>query len=111
MLARLVRLEARGEPADGLQAVAEVVLNRMVSSRWSHANTVEAVINDNRWGPQFAVAGNIWTDRATPTSAEWTAVDNALNGPNVLGMDYFFFRKTPVTENEIVWIGVHAFSK
>jgi len=111
MLARLVKLEAPNEPADGKQAVAEVVLNRMISSRWDHANTVEGVIFDTRWGTQFTVKDLIWTDRGAPTSADYAAVDRALSGPNVLAKEYMFFRSTAVTQNDVIWIGAHAFSK
>jgi spore germination cell wall hydrolase CwlJ-like protein len=111
MLARLVRLEGRQEPANGKQAIAEVVLNRMVSSRWNHVSTVEEVIFDKKWGVQFTVSGMIWGDRATPTSADFTAVDNALNGPNILSMSYLYFNSSPVTQTDVVWIGSHAFSK
>jgi len=111
LLARLVKLEASGESADGKQAVAEVVLNRMVSSRWSHANTVEEVVFDTIWGVQFAVKDMIWTDRGNPSSSDIAAVDRALSGSNVLSKDYVFFRGTPVTQIDVIWIGNHAFSK
>ncbi|MCL2662690.1 MAG: cell wall hydrolase [Oscillospiraceae bacterium] len=111
MLARLVRLEAPNESADGKQAVAEVVLNRMVSSRWSHANTVEEVIFDDKWGVQFTVKDLIWTDRGNPSSSDVAAVDRALGGSNVLGRSYVFFNTRPVTQVDVIWIGLHAFSK
>jgi len=111
MLARLVKLEAPNEGADGKQAVAEVVLNRMVSSRWSHANTVEEVIFDDKWGVQFTVKDRIWTDRGNPSSSDFAAVDRALGGSNILSRSYVFFNTRPVTQNDVVWIGAHAFSK
>jgi len=111
MLARLVRLEAREESSAGKQAVAEVVLNRVVSSKWNHVSSVPEVINDQTWGPQFTVAGSIWSDRASPGAADYAAVDNALGGSNVLSSDYLYFGSNPVTENDVVWIGNHAFSK
>ena len=111
ILARLVKLEASGESADGKQAVAEVVLNRMISSRWSHANTVEEVVFDTKWAVQFTVKDLIWTDRGTPSSSDYAAVDRALGGSNVLTRDYVFFAGTPRTQIDIIWIGTHAFSK
>jgi len=111
LLARLVKLEASGEGADGKQAVAEVVLNRMVSSRWSHANTVEEVVFDTKWGVQFTVKDLIWTERGAPSSSDYAAVDRALGGSNVLTRDYVFFAGTPRTQIDIIWIGNHAFSK
>ncbi|MCL2628216.1 MAG: cell wall hydrolase [Oscillospiraceae bacterium] len=111
ILARLVRLEAPNESADGKQAVAEVVLNRMVSSRWSHVTTVEEVIFDTKWGVQFTVKDLIWTDRGKPSTADFAAVDRALAGPNVLDKSYMFFAATARTQNDVIWIGAHAFSK
>jgi len=111
MLARLVRLEAPNDGADGKQAVAEVVLNRMVSSRWSHANTVAEVINDDKWGVQFTVKDIIWTERGNPASSDYAAVDRALSGSNILGREYVFFNTRPVTQIDVIWIGSHAFSK
>jgi len=111
MLARLVNLEAGNEGADGKQAVAEVVLNRMVSSRWNHANTVEQIIFDDRWGIQFTVRDLIWTERGAPSSSDFSAVDRALGGPNILSRDYLFFATRPITQNDVIWIGNHAFSK
>jgi len=110
ILARLVKLEAPNEGADGKQAVAEVVLNRMVSSRWSHVTTVEEVVFDDKWGVQFTVKDLIWTERGTPSSADYAAVDRALSGPNVLTKDYMFFTSRPRTQ-DVLWIGNHAFSK
>jgi len=111
MLARLVRLEAPNECERGKQAVAEVVLNRMISQRWSHVTTIEEVIFDNRWAQQFTVSGMINTDRATPAAADLEAVDSALSGPYVLETGYYFFNSRPVTQNDVIWIGMHAFSK
>jgi len=110
ILARLVKLEAPNEIADGKQAVAEVVLNRMVSSRWNHVTTVEGVVFDDKWGVQFTVKDLIWTERGTPSSADYAAVDRALSGPNVLTKDYMFFTSRPRTQ-DVLWIGNHAFSK
>jgi len=111
VLARLVRLEAGGESANGKQAVAEVVLNRMVSSRWNHANTVEEVVFDTKWGVQFTVKDSIWTERGTPSSSDYAAVDRALAGPNILSRDYMYFATRAITQNDVIWIGNHAFSK
>jgi len=111
ILARLVRLEAPNDSADGKQAVAEVVLNRMVSSRWSHVSTVEEVVFDSKWGVQFTVKDLIWTDRGTPSASDFAAADRALSGPNVLSREYLYFNTRPVTQNDVVWIGSHAFSK
>jgi len=111
MLARLVKLEAPNESADGKQAVAEVVLNRMISSRWNHANTVEEVIFDTRWGVQFTVKDLVWTERGTPRAADYAAVDRALAGPNVLSKEYMSFSMSAGNKVDVIWIGLHAFGK
>jgi len=111
ILARTVRLEAPNEGADGKQAVAEVILNRMVSSRWSHANTVEEVVFDTKWGTQFAVKDLVWTDRGTPRAADYAAADRALSGPNILSKDYMFFAMSAGNHTDVLWIGIHAFRK
>ena len=109
LLARLVWLEARGEPPEGQQAVAEVVLNRVISDSFDHVNTVEEVIFDKRHAVQFTVAHKI--DTATPTELQYTAVDTAMYGSHVLDADYLFFARKALTDKEIIKIGNHYFSK
>lgn len=55
LLACLVYAEAGNQPYEGMLAVANVVLNRVKSPVFSHANTIEEVIYDNKWCVQFSV--------------------------------------------------------
>ena len=102
LLARLVWLEARGESAEGQQAVAEVVLNRVAADNFP--DSVEEVIFQKR---QFAPAALI--PDAEPTEAQYQAVDAALYGEPVLPLDVVYF--SVAGENDNVWgtIGGHVF--
>ena len=102
LLAKLIWLEARGESAEGQQAVAEVVLNRLVSGKFG--STLEEVIYGEgqfRSTP-FLVEAEAW-------QAQYEALDAALSGPNILPMNVMYFATYP--ENERVWgqIGGHIF--
>ena len=55
LLACLVYAEAGNQPYEGMLAVANVVLNRVKSSVYSHVNTIEEVIYDRKWAVQFSV--------------------------------------------------------
>lgn len=104
LMARIVYLEARGEPFEGQQAVAEVILNRVESEDFP--GTVEDVIHQT--DPlQFAASPLL--DMAEPGAEQYAAVDAALYGYRVLPKDVVFFDTRPLTEN--VWgrIGNHWF--
>lgn len=77
MMAKLVYLEARGEPYNGQVAVAEVVINRVLSR--SFPNTVYGVIYQRG---QFTPAYSI--PYTTATQTQYNAVYDALNGNGVL---------------------------
>ena len=94
LLAKLIWAEARGECADGQQAVAEVVLNRMVSEDF--ADSLEAVICGDG---QFR--GASFMKDALPAQAQYDAIENALYGPNILPMDVFYFATWKTNDN--VW--------
>lgn len=102
LIARLVWVEAQGEPDDGQQAVAEVVLNRVYSDRFP--NTVRGVIYAEN---QFR--GTQYISTAKPTQTQYEAVERALYGPYILPMDVSHFATYPV--NKDVWgtIGGHTF--
>jgi Cell wall hydrolyses involved in spore germination len=53
LLACLVYAEAGNQSYKGMLAVANVVLNRVKSPVFAHANTIEEVIYDNKWTVQF----------------------------------------------------------
>lgn len=67
---------ARGESPEGQQAVAEVVLNRLV--REGFPDTVEAVIRQGGFGSLGVI------HQAEPSQAQYDAIDRGLYGPYVL---------------------------
>lgn len=102
LLAKVVWAEARGESARGQQAVAEVVLNRLVSEDF--ADTLDEVIYGEG---QFRSVP--FLEEAEPGQAQYEAVENAMYGPNVLPMDVYYFATWQTNDN--VWgrIGDHIF--
>ena len=75
-LAAIIYLEARGEPAEGQQAVAEVVLNRVVSPDFP--DSVSEVLHQGEGTavPQFSTIGLL--SAAEPGQAQYDAIDAAL---------------------------------
>lgn len=106
-LAAIIYLEARGEPAEGQQAVAEVVLNRVI--RQDFPDSVHEVLHQGEGTavPQFSTIALLET--AGPTQAQYDAIDAALYGPSILPGEVVFFSRTG--ENDRVWgtIGDHVF--
>lgn len=102
LIAKVVWVEARGECEEGQQAVAEVILNRLVSDRFP--DTVNNVVYAEN---QFRSAK--FLKDAEPYQMQYEMVENALYGPYVLPEDVFYFATTPKTEK--VWgkIGGHIF--
>ena len=102
LLARMIWVEAQGERFEGQQAVAEVVLNRMVSDGFQ--NTIKGVIYAEN---QFRSVP--YLDDAEPTSIQYEAIERALEGPNILPEDVYYFATYPV--NGRIWgkIGGHIF--
>ena len=102
MIARVVWVESRGEPAEGQQAVAEVVLNRLASDQFP--DELREVIYGK---DQFRSAP--FLKDALPGQAQYKAVENAIYGPYVLPKDVTYFARTAVNDN--VWgeIGGHVF--
>lgn len=102
-LARLVRLEAEGEPFSGQVAVAEVVLNRVVSKVFP-GNVYDVVYQDT----QFTPASQIPYTAATQT--QYDAVQAALRGPNILPMGVCYFATSQNGRTQAWgWIGNHVF--
>jgi len=105
LLAKLVYLEARGEPFDGQTAVAEVVLNRLLDGYWG--DTVRDVIY---FPSQFAAPS-----QGTPYGEEqYKAVLAALAGDGPLrgtGAIYFRARRYHSWAEPVMRIGGHYFSK
>lgn len=102
LLARLIWLEARGETAEGQQAVAEVVLNRVASSQFP--DTLDEVVYQKG---QFETASRI--PDASPDAMQYQAIYEAMYGENILPLDVVFFATAPENENLWGWIGNHAF--
>ena len=104
LIAKLVYAEADGEPFEGQQAVAEVILNRMAASNFP--STVSGVIHAP---DQFRAASQLY--RAKPTHVQYEAVRRAWKGPYVLDKDVVFFSTGAV--NGDVWgtIGNHTFCR
>ena len=108
LIAKIVYLEARGEPLEGQQAVAEVILNRVAADNFP--DSVEEVIfqgTDGNGAAQFSTAAHL--DEAAPTDKQFAAVGQALYGEPILPMDVVFFSTTG--ENSRTWgaIGGHIF--
>ena len=108
-LAAIIYLEARGEQAEGQQAVAEVVLNRAVSSDFP--DSVSEVLHQGEGTavPQFSTIGLL--SAAEPGQAQYDAIDAALYGDTILDADVVFFSRNG--ENDRVWgrIGDHIFCR
>lgn len=103
ILARLVYLEARGEPYEGQVAVAEVVLNRVLSD-W-FPDTVEEVVYQ---AGQFTPAALI--ESTTPGEEQYEAVADAVDGTDcVTGPDVVFFSGAPYNDQVYAVIGNHYF--
>ena len=109
LIARVVYLEARGECAEGQQAVAEVILNRVAADNFP--NSVSDVIYQGAGTrvPQFSTAVNIPV--ANPGEQQYAAVDAAVHGENILPMDVVYF--SAEGENDRTWgtIGGHVFCR
>lgn len=102
LLARLVWVEARGESADGQQAVAEVVLNRLYSGEFGSSLT--ALIHDQG---QFVPKKLL--NEAQPWQAQYEAIDRALHGPYLLPMNVYYYGRSANTDSVWGTIGEHVF--
>ena len=102
LLAKVIYLEAQGEPYEGQQAIAEVVLNRLVSEDFQ--NTIDGIIFAK---DQFACVDIL--DKARPTHVQYEAIERALYGPYILPENVVFYATFHV--NDMVWgdIGNHTF--
>lgn len=102
LLARMVWVEAQGEPFEGQQAVAEVVLNRLMADNFP--DSVNSVIYAEN---QFR--STAFLNDAMPSSIQYEAIERALEGPYVLPIDVVYFATFPVTEKIWGQIGGHYF--
>lgn len=102
LMAKIIWLEARGESKEGQQAVAEIILNRLVSGKFGDS------IHDVIYGEgQFRTTP--FLKDADAWQAQYDAIDDALSGPNILPMNVYYFATYP--ENGRIWgkIGGHIF--
>lgn len=97
--ASIVYLEAGNQTKQLQQAIAEVILNRVISPDFP--NTVHDVLYQGAGTrtPQFSPIGVI--HKAEPAAAQYDAIDAALYGPSILPDDVVFF--SLYGENERVW--------
>lgn len=103
LLAKLIWREARGESFEGQQAVAEVVLNRVVSKDFP---------TDDVWNTIYA-QGQFRTahllEETVADELQYKIIDNALHGRKVLPRDVYYFSRDPQNGYYWGWIGKHAF--
>lgn len=102
LLAKVLYLEAAGEPEEGQQAIAEVILNRIADDSFP----------DNLNGVLFADGQFPSTDHlylAKPSQTQYDAIEKALSGPYILPMDVFYYATFAVTGEEWGQIGDHIF--
>ncbi len=92
LMQKLVWAEARGEDETGQVLVANVVLNRLKSSKYP--NTITGVINQTN---QFAPVKNGMLEKATPTQKQVDAVNKAIGGEDK-SKGALFFRSTKGAE-------------
>ncbi|MFQ6964948.1 MAG: cell wall hydrolase [Oscillospiraceae bacterium] len=87
-LAAVVFLEAGNQSAEGQQAVVEVVFNRVLHSAFP--DSVHDVLHQGEDGdvPQFSTIYAVST--ATPTQAQYDAINGALYGDTILDADVVF---------------------
>lgn len=105
LLAKIVWLEANGEPVEGQQAVVEVVFNRMASGLFP--DSLYDVLSQKN-PVQFCSWKNVGI--AKPTEKEYDSIRHVLNGEsNLLRTDTVYFSTTPLTSHTDVRIGGHSF--
>lgn len=102
LLAKLIWAEAQGEPFEGQQAIAEVVINRVA------ADNFPGTVHDVLYAPdQFKAIGQIYA--AKPTHVQYEAIRRAQYGPHVVEEDVVFFSTGSVNGNVWGTIGHHTF--
>lgn len=98
-MAAIIYLEARSQSTKGQQAVAEVILNRVLYDGFP--DSVSEVIHEgkSKGVVQFTTVRHI--DGAKPTETQYKAINAALYGEPILPLDVVFFSGNG--ENENVW--------
>lgn len=104
LLAKLIWAEAQGEPFEGQQAIAEVVLNRVAADNFPEN------IHDVLYAPdQFRAVSQLYA--AKPTHVQYEAIRRAQFGPHVVPEDVVFFSAGAVSDNVWGTIGNHTFCR
>ena len=98
-MAAIIYLEARNQSAKGQQAVAEVILNRVLYDGFP--DSVYEVLHqgESKGVVQFTTVKCL--DEAKPTEAQYKAINAALYGEPILPLDVVFFSRNG--ENDNVW--------
>lgn len=106
LLANLIYCEAGGEPYEGQLAVASVVINRVLSSKFPDS-VVGVIYQNKQFSPVasgrlgLALTSNMATERC------YQAADAAMSGINNIGSCVFF--RTPIEGLTGINIGGHVF--
>ncbi len=109
LLARITMLEAGGEPDEGQQAVAEVILNRIWSDKFP--NTVYEVLSQKTNGRvQFTSWKRRNAPAAEPSDRVRKNVERVLNGEtHILPFETVYFSVKGENEKVQIVIGHHVF--
>ena len=105
LLARIVMLEAGGEPDWGKDAVVEVIFNRIYDE--DYPDTLEGVLSQKG---QFTTWKNRNIEAATPTEEVYESIYYVLNGyTNVFPYETVYFGLTAQNDNVQLTIENHVF--
>lgn len=108
LVAKILALEATGEPMEGQIAVVEVILNRVLSDEFP--DTVYKVLSQRG---EFSSWKYINKPYNTPTDETYSAVDYVIaNGATILPTDYLYFSRGRASyAKDYVKIGHHQFGR
>ena len=98
-MAAIIYLEARNQSAKGQQAVAEVILNRVLYDGFP--DSVYEVIHEGESKGVVQFTTVKYLDEAKPTETQYKAINAALYGEPILPLDVVFFSRNG--ENDNVW--------
>lgn len=111
LLAQIINAEARNQPYDGMVAVGNVIMNRIVSPKFP--DTVRDVVYQKG---QFSPVNDGSINNAPSESAIQAAKD-VMNGHKVIGDDVLFFYEPNIatdswirTRQVVTKIGDHVFA-
>lgn len=110
LMALTVYHESRGEPRDGQRAVAETILNRVLSDRFSEVTTVKEVIYQKN---QFDCAAALTTqpirEPACLTNCFEVVNEVIMGAEYVIPDHYLFFSTHCPSTDDYIKIGHHYF--